>query len=233
MIWPILSSLPSTAIYRSKRHFCFNSSAASTNARKIKSTLEEISTYWLSGIHPQPSRSSSSASTSSYQEVSTPTEKLPVLQVWLLVSQEMKMEMWAYRPELWCLLITESAASMSSTRWSWRIKSPSMRQCNSKPSQLPRQESTPPWMPEQASLLQPTPSSEDTTSQNHSKTTSTSARPSCHVSISFLWSVMSPTNKPTSTLALSSSACIDQRKLPSFPSTIWRPSSSTSVLQGN
>ena len=47
MTWPNLSSLPSTVISKSKKHFCFNSSEASTNELKIKSISEEISTFLL------------------------------------------------------------------------------------------------------------------------------------------------------------------------------------------
>ena len=110
-----------------------------------ESSLEETSIFASLVTQLLQNLSSLSIFAPSCQELSTLVERLQVLQVSLPVSlRTQKLETSVSKQELSCLLITESAALMNSTKWTSKIRLLSMRQWNNKPFLSPRLESMQP-----------------------------------------------------------------------------------------
>ena len=128
------------------RRVSFSSFSEESKRRpRRESSLEETSISASLVTQLLPNLSSLSIFAPSCQELSTLVERLQVLQVSLLVSSRtQKLETSVSRQELSCLLITESAALMNSTKWTSKIRLLSMRQWNNKPFLSPRLESMPP-----------------------------------------------------------------------------------------
>lgn len=154
----------------------------SKRRRRRESSLEETSIFASLVTQLLQNLSSLSIFAPSCQELSTLVERLQVLQVSLLVSSRtQKLETSVSRQELSCLLITESAALMNSTKWTSKIRLLSMRQWNNKPFLSPRLESMQPLTLELQFWQQPILNWVDTTRTGLWDSMSTSLLQSCLV----------------------------------------------------
>jgi hypothetical protein len=191
-----------------KKVSCYNSLEVLESVPRTESNCVVTLIFVLLETLPRLNRSSSSTFASSYLVLSTPLARVLVRLVLLLqYAKTSTPASTVLKLELLCLLIMEFAVSMSSTKWTQKIKLRSTKLWNSRQFLLPRRAFTPLLTQEPQSWLLRIPCSADTTDQSPSDTTLTSHHPLCLVSISSLSFLMRKTTMKTKQLPNTSSTC--------------------------